>query len=170
MKTRKGATLVGSLVAITILTTSFIAMLDLQLNIMRAKFFLQHDNTANLLVSEGLEIVRTIYANGTVLPTGINTYQVDTTTASLTSTSTCTDDNVNDIINGSTCDLDEPTAGSIYKMSADTSNKIFYRFVEVDNSTTIGGIPKVTSTVVVRNPRGEALRVYKATIELYRID
>lgn len=146
MKTKKGATLVGSLVAITILSITLVAALDLQASIIRAKFFLQYDNTANLLVSQGLEIVRAIYDKDGSVPNG--QYFVGTNSTNLTSTSTCTDSNLNN-----TCNIG--------------STGVFYRFVSITNSATI---PKVTSTVVVKNPKGGSLRVYKATIELYSLN
>lgn len=167
MKTKKGATLVGSLVAVTILATTLVAVLNLQVSIIRAKFFLQYDNTANLLVSEGLEIVRAIYANGGNIPTGNNKYEISYGINNINNESNCTESSVNE-----TCDLDIPTGASGYRISTDTTNngKIFHRFVTINNPDPITTIPKVTSTVVVRNPKGGSLRVYKATIELYRIN
>jgi Tfp pilus assembly protein PilV len=161
MKTKKGATLVGSLVAVTILATTLVAVLNLQVSIIRAKFFLQYDNTANLLVAEGLEIVRAIYANEETLSN--DKYEVDynTTSLILTLPSTCSALSVNN-----TCDLDTPTATSGYTISSTSGNKIFYRFVEITN-VGVDTIPKVTSTVIVKNPKGGDSRVYRATIELY---
>ena len=152
MKTKKGATLVGSLVAITILSITLVAALDLQASIIRSKFFLQYDNTANLLVAQGLEIVRAIDKNGSV-PIGNYTYFVETNSTTLppTSNSTCTDSNLNN-----TCDLG--------------STGVFYRFVTINNLNPTTDPPKVTSTVVVKNPKGGSERVYKATIKLYKIN
>ncbi|GEM_PF-752469 len=176
MKTKKGATLVGSLVAITILTTTFVSVLELQTNIIRSKLFLQYDNTANLLMAEGLEIVRSIYAKDGTVTNG--KYQVDYKTSIFSNgiTSSCTDSEIN-----LSCDMDLATPGESYgyvtcRSSSDCiprTNRIFYRFVEITNvnvSSTPPSTPKVTSTVVVRNPKGGVLRVYKATIELYKID
>jgi len=162
MKTQKGATLVGSLVAITILATTLVAVLNLQVSIIRSKFFLQYDNTANLLVVEGLEIVRAIYDTSTTLSD--NTYQIDYDTSALTTSniSTCTDSSINN-----SCDIDIISTGAYVLSTAATGNRIFHRFVTINNSSVI---PKVTSTVVVRNPKGGNLRVYKATIELYTIN
>lgn len=162
MKTQKGATLVGSLVAITILATTFVSVLELQTSIIRSKFFLQYDNTANLLVAEGLEIVRAIYDKSSTLSD--NTYQIDYATSTLTTsnTSTCTDSSINN-----SCDIDIIPTGVYALSTAATGNRIFHRFVTINNSS---AIPKVTSTVVVRNPKGGNLRVYKATIELYKIN
>ena len=162
MKVRKGATLVGSLVAITILSTTLISVLELQASIIRAKFFLKDDNTANLLVAEGLEIVRAIYANGGTVSNG--KYQVDYNSVDLTKVSTCTASGAG--LNPS-CHLDEPSGVQGYKISNTNDNKIFHRFVEINNSNTI---PKVTSNVIVCNFRINACRVYKATIELYKIN
>jgi Tfp pilus assembly protein PilV len=168
MKTQKGATLVGSLIAITILSTTLVAVLNLQASIIRSKFFLQYDNTANLLVAEGLEIVRAIYdirtdSNFPNQASEVN-YQVDYTTYILDNDneSTCTDTSI-----GNSCDMDINSTGAYALSTAGTGNRIFHRFITITNSDTI---PKVTSTVVVRNPKGGALRVYKATIELYKID
>jgi len=165
MKTKKGATLVGSLLAITILATTLVAVLELQTSIIRSKFFLQYDNTANLLVAEGLEIVRAIYAkDGTVAN---EKYQVDYITNTLNNVSTCTDTSIDN-----SCDLDINSTGA-YVLSATAGNRIFHRFVEITNVNTTAippSIPTVTSTVVVRNPKGGNLRVYQATIELYKIN
>ncbi len=168
MKTQKGATLVGSLVSITILATTLVSVLNLQTSIIRAKFFLQYDNTANLLVAEGLEIVRAIYATDGAVANG--KYQVDYTTYifNTTNESTCTDTSI-----GNSCDLDINSTGAYELSTAGTGNRVFHRFVEITNVDPTASpptIPKVTSTVVVRNPKGGALRVYKATIELYKID
>lgn len=161
MKTKKGATLVGSLIAITILTSTLVVTLNLQVRVVRAKFFLQYDNTANLLMSEGLEIVRAIYNTNNSLPNG--KYELDFNSTSLISVSTCTESSPN-----STCDLLNPNNLRGYRMNlADTTTREFYRFVNISNTTTV---PTVTSTVVVKNPRGGALKVYKATIKLYKID
>jgi Tfp pilus assembly protein PilV len=166
MKNKKGATLIGSLIAITILATTLVSVLELQSSIIRSKFFLQYDNTANLLVAEGLEIVRAIYANNGTVPNG--KYQVDYTTDTLNNVSTCTDTSINN-----SCDLDINSTGAYELSTATPGNRIFHRFVEITNVNTTAippSIPKVTSTVVVRNPKGGNLRVYKATIELYKID
>ena len=163
--TRKGSTLVGSLIAITILSTTFVLVMNLQASILKAKFFMQYDNTANLLASEGVEIVRAIY-NQPNASLADGTYQVDHTTTTLDNNnkSTCTDSSINN-----SCDLEltDTTGTSYYKLSNTTGNKEFNRFVTI---TIVNAIPKVTSTVVVRNPRGGNLRVYKTTIELYRIN
>lgn len=182
MKTQKGATLVGSLVAITILSTTLVSVLNLQASIIRSKFFLQYDNTANLLVAEGLEIVRAIYSKDGTVPNG--KYQVDYKTTALDSnkTSICDDSPSNFNLNVS-CDMDLATPQQSYgnnnfngyvicQASGDcvsSTKRIFYRFVTIEPSST-PTVPKVTSTVVVENPKGGALRVYKATIELYKIN
>lgn len=161
MKNKKGSTLVGTLIAVTILSTTFVALLDLQASIIRARFFLQNDNTANLLVSEGLEIVRSIYEYGNTINDG--KYQVDYDTKDLNSTniSSCNINSVND-----SCDLDILSGGNGYKLSTTTNSKVFYRFIETIST---GDIIKVTSTVIVKNPRGSD-RVYKATAEIYKIN
>jgi len=171
MKTQKGATLVGSLVAITILATTLVSVLELQTSIIRSKFFLQYDNTANLLLSEGLEIVRAIYAKDGTVANG--THHIDYTTSSLPTPSTSNRCSVNittnTLNNANQCALD--ISSGAYALS--TTGQIFYRFVEITNVNTTAippSIPKVTSTVVVRNPKGGNLRVYKATIELYKIN
>lgn len=168
MKTQKGATLVGSLVAITILATTLVSVLELQTSIIRSKFFLQYDNTANLLLSEGLEIVRAIYAKDGTVANG--THHIDYTTSSLPTppaTNRCSVSTTNTLNNANQCDLDINSTGAYVLSTASAGNRIFHRFVTITNSTTI---PKVTSTVVVRNPKGGNLRVYQATIELYKIN
>jgi Tfp pilus assembly protein PilV len=183
MQTKKGATLVGSLVAVTILATTLVAVLNLQVSIIRAKFFLQYDNTANLLVAEGLEIVRAIYANGGNIPTGNNKYQVDYKTTALDSTKTSSCDETL-VLNSLSCDMDLATPQQSYGNSSFNGyvicqasgdcvlnpRRVFHRFVTINNPNPTTAIPKVTSTVIVRNPKGGSLRVYKATIELYKIN
>lgn len=168
MKTQKGATLVGSLVSITILATTLVSVLNLQTSIIRAKFFLQYDNTANLLVAEGLEIVRAVYNKNGAVENG--THHIDYTTSSLPTpptTNRCSVSTTNTLNNANQCDLDINSTGAYAISTASTGNRVFHRFITITNSDTI---PKVTSTVVVRNPKGGVLRVYKATIELYKID
>jgi hypothetical protein len=168
MKTQKGATLVGSLVAITILATTLVSVLNLQTSIIRAKFFLQYDNTANLLVTEGLEIVRAIYAKDGAVANG--THHIDYTTSSLPTppaTNRCSVSTTNIFNNANQCDLDINSTGAYTLSTASTGNRIFYRFITITDSDTT---PLVTSTVIVRNPKGGDLRVYKATIKLYKID
>ena len=161
MKTKKGATLVGSLIAIAILTSTLVVTLNLQVKIMKSKFFLQYDNTANLLMAEGLEIVRSIYNTpGATLPNG--KYELDFNTTSLTAASNCTES----VLNYS-CDLGDPNYLRGYRIIPTTTDRVFYRFVTISNS---GTVPSVTSTVVVKNPRGGSLKVYKATIRLYKIN
>lgn len=166
MKTQKGATLVGSLVAITILSTTLVSILNLQTSIIRSKFFLQYDNTANLLVAEGLEIVRSIYniRTNSNFPNQAQEvkYQVDYTTSTLNNVSNCTDTSINN-----SCDMDINSTGAYAISTASTGNRIFYRFITIKDSDTT---PLVTSTVIVRNPKDGSLRVYKATIKLYKID
>jgi len=170
MKTQKGATLVGSLLAITILATTLVSVLELQTSIIRSKFFLQYDNTANLLVAEGLEIVRAIYANNGTVANG--TYHIDYTTSSLptlTSNRCSVNITTNTLNNANQCDIDINSTGAYALSTATEGNRIFHRFVNIETSST-PTIPKVTSIVVVRNPKGGNLRVYKATIELYKIN
>jgi len=170
MKTQKGATLVGSLVSITILATTLVSVLNLQTSIIRAKFFLQYDNTANLLVAEGLEIVRAIYANNGTVSDG--KYRVDYNTTSLSLSSTCRDfvlgQNPGIGLNPS-CHLYEPVGDEGYtvRISPEWTSKEFHRFVSITNSSTV---PKVTSNVIVCNFRINACREYVATIELYKIN
>ncbi|NBP56366.1 hypothetical protein EBU71_07510 [bacterium] len=170
MQTQKGATLVGSLLAITILATTLVSVLELQTSIIRSKFFLQYDNTANLLVAEGLEIVRAIYANNGTVANG--THHIDYNTLSLPSftINRCSvNSTTNTLNNANQCDIDINSTGAYALSTAGTGNRVFHRFVEIDNVGTTA-IPKVTSTVVVRNPKGGNLRVYQATIELYKIN
>jgi len=157
MNTKKGATLVGSLFAITILSTTLVSALNLQASIIRAKFFLQYDNTANLLVAEGLEIVRFLDAADSIdLPNDL-VYAVDYETDALPTTqvdpATCVVDN--------TCGLAIPAVASGYKLTIAPS--IFYRFINIEQ----GPSPTVTSTVIVRNPQNGSTRTYRAVMKLY---
>lgn len=157
MKTKKGATLVGSLIAITILSTAFVSLLNLQSSIIKTRFFLKNDNTANLLTSEGVEIIRALYNNGDDLSTG--SYAVDyNTTKSSIATTGCS---IINIIDTCALILDDNLG---YKL--DTKGKTFYRFIDINVD---GNITKVKSTVIVKNPRGPE-RVYQAISELYKIN
>jgi hypothetical protein len=161
MKNKKGATLVGSIVAVNILVITFITLLNLQASIIRAKFFLQNDNIANLLVAEGLEITRAIYEAKSSITSG--TYQVDYETVNLNSSniSNCDSNTLN-----TSCDMDIPSNNNGYKISNTNTNKNFYRFINVIVSE---DITSVTSTVVVKNPRGSN-KVYMATTKFYKIN
>ena len=159
MKTKKGATLLGSLFAITILSTTLVSALNLQASIIRAKFFLQYDNTANLLVAEGLEIVRFLHAASSINLTTDEVYAVDYKTSVLpTDITTCSDVDAN-----STCALAIPAGASGYELTTATAPSIFYRFVNIAQ----GSNPTVTSTVIVRNPQNGSTRTYKAVMKLY---
>ena len=159
MKTKKGATLVGSLFAITILSTTLVSALNLQASISKAKFFLQYDNTANLLVAEGLEIVRFL-EDSAASPIDLTQdqlyvvdYETDALPAPITDTTPCVADN--------TCGLAIPDGASGYKLT--TAQSIFYRFINIEQ----GPNPTVTSTVIVRNPQNNSTRTYKAVMKLY---
>ena len=161
MKTKKGATLVGSLIAITILSTTLVSALNLQASISKAKFFLQYDNTANLLVAEGLEIVRFLHAASPIKnPSRPAVYAVDHDTSSLATAANtdCTDSATN-----STCALAIPTSDKNFILSTTIDKPIFYRFIQIAP----GENPTVTSTVIVRNPQNNSTRTYKAVMKLY---
>jgi len=162
MKFHKGVTLVGALLAITILTASFVSILSLQVNIIRSKSALQNNNTANLLASEGVEIVRAIFEEGGTLNNG--KYEADYTSLNLSNTSQCNDA----LVNSNTCDLETPNSNDGYKISNTASDKIFHRFIEISNANT--NIIQVVSTVVVKNNRVGQLKVYKAYATLYTIN
>lgn len=151
MKNLKGATLVGTLIAVTILVTTFISALNLQAGIIRAKFFLQYDNIANLLASEGLEIVRAKYiTDKTSINNGV--YSMDYTQYQ---TSSCTDSLVD-----ASCALSLGSSG--YKL--DSSGETFYRFVEI--SIDSNDIVTIDSTVIIQNPRNGS-KQYKLSTKLY---
>ena len=160
MKDKKGATLVGSLIAVTILVTTFVSALNLQAGIIRAKFFLEYNNTANLLAAEGLEIVRAKYiTDKKSISNGV--YSMDYNTSQ---TSTCTDSSVN-----SSCALSLGSSG--YTLNA--SGNTFYRFIVISITTEkIDAFDKQTvtinSTVIVKNPRGNT-KQYKVTTKLYEL-
>lgn len=161
MKTKKGATLVGSLIAITILVITFVSALNLQAGIIKAKFFLKYDNTANLLASEGVEIVRAKYiTDKKSIAKGI--YAMDYNNAS--NSSTCDDSSQN-----SSCALYLSSSGYTLNTSGDT----FYRFIEVDIALeNIDGINRqivtIKSTVIVKNIRGNT-KQYKVDAKLYEL-
>ena len=169
MKFHKGVTLVGSLVAITILTISLVSVFNLQVSIIRGKDYLKNNNTASLLASEGIEIVRAIFTENvkkdiqnnktpSLIPNG--KYALDYNSSTLTSMSApeCTATIINN-----NCDLD---SNGGYKLSSNNDTLgIFYRFIVIKS---IGNSKnRVTSTVIVRNPKGGPLKVYKAYADLY---
>ncbi|MEY3471156.1 MAG: hypothetical protein RLZZ223_506 [Candidatus Parcubacteria bacterium] len=159
MKTYKGATLVGSLIAITILTITIVPLLNLQATIARARFFLQYDNTANLLSTEGIEIVRAIAEDDpNSLPLG--TYFVDYKTKNIDSTSDCDTGNLNQ-----SCALS--ATNDIGYVKGDR-NDVFYRFVKIEKPSS--DRVQVTSTVVVKNPRSTQNRVYSTFTELFKLN
>jgi Tfp pilus assembly protein PilV len=162
MTFHKGATLVGSLIAVTILITTFVSALNLQASIIKTKFFLRHDNTANLLAAEGIEIVRAQYitdkdsiSNGR--------YAIDYTTAQKIKdlpTTLCSNTNV---VNS--CALDNTN----YTLNSGAN--IFYRFINITITTDIivsKNIVTVDSIVIVKNPRG-ASKQYKVSSTLYEL-
>jgi hypothetical protein len=160
---KRGATLVGAIVATMILSISFIAILDLQAGIIKAQSNNQYDNTANLLMSEGLEIVRAIYQSN-LNDTGTwnkgladGTYAVDYKTTNikngLTVTSTC-----NTGLNNSCSLVQNPVEGYILG-----NGNLLYRYITVLNAT---DKITVTSTVIVNNPRLNT-KIYSANIEIF---
>jgi Tfp pilus assembly protein PilV len=174
---RKGATLVGALVAISILLITFIPLLNLQVGIIKAKYNKQYDNTANLLMSEGLEIVRAIYqSNLNDTTTGAKwndgladgNYVVDYKTSiknglSSTSTSTCSTTTWNN-----TCSLIQD-ANNGYMLG--TAGTIFYRYITIQpDSNTPPNRIKVTSTVIVKNLNLSTTKIYSADMELFDIN
>jgi hypothetical protein len=160
MKTIKGATLVGSLIAISILITTAISTLNLQAGIIKAKFFLKYDNTANLLASEGVEIVRAKYVNDkTSVVAG--TYAMD---YNVSNSTTCANSSVN-----ASCALSLDSSG----YTVNTNGRTFYRFIEIlINTEKINGfdsqIVTINSTVIVKNLRGNA-KQYKVSTKLYEL-
>lgn len=168
---KKGATLVGALVAISVLSITFVALLNLQVGIIKAKFNKQYDNTANLLMSEGLEIVRAIYQSnlndttpGATWNAGLatGTYAVDYKTTNikngLTVSSGCAA-----TLNNS-CSLIQ-NLGEGYTLGTGTIN-ILYRYITIVKSP---DKITVTSTVIVRNIRLGTSKTYTADMELFDI-
>ncbi len=168
---RKGATLVGALVAISILLIAFIPLLNLQVGIIKAKFDKQYDNTANLLMSEGLEIVRAIYQSN-LNDTGTwnegladGKYIVDYKTSikdGLSLTSTCSTTTWNN-----SCSLIQD-GNNGYILGA--TGTIFYRYITVQADTTNPDRIKVKSTVIVRNLNLNKTKIYSADMELFDIN
>ena len=124
MKNKKGATLVGSIVSILILSISFSILLGLQASIIKAKFFLQNNNTANLLTTEGLEIVRAMYSTDDTIFNNLSSnvkykFEVDYTSTNIPilSNVSCTE-----FIVDNSCDLELPIGANGYKIS----NKWFF--------------------------------------------
>jgi Tfp pilus assembly protein PilV len=164
---KKGATLVGALVAIAILSITFVALLNLQIGIIRVEFDKQYDNTANLLMPEGLEIVRAIYQSN-LNDTGAwnegladGTYVVDYNTdikVGLSVTSDCDTAGLND-----SCSL---TQNSINGYTLNPSGNILYRYITIANDT---DKITVTSTVIVRNLQLSRSKIYTADMELFDI-
>lgn len=164
---KRGATLVGAIVATMILSISFIALLDLQVGIIKAKYNSQYDNTANLLMSEGLEIVRAIYESnlndtGTWnagLADGI--YRVDYKAdiqAGLSNPAPI----VSNFDPDSSYALTLQASGGYQLNSA---SNILYRYITVLNDT---DKITVTSTVIVNNPRlNNKTKIYSANMELF---
>jgi len=171
---RKGATLVGALVAISILLITFIPLLNLQVGIIKAKFDKQYDNTANLLMPEGLEIVRAIYQSnlndttpGAVWNAGLadGKYVVDYKTNiqnGLSLTSTCSTTTWNN-----TCSLIQDGNNGYILGTAGT---IFYRYITVQSDTVNLDRIKVKSTVIVRNLNLNKTKIYSADMELFDIN
>jgi hypothetical protein len=158
MTFHKGATLVGSLIAVTILITTFVSALNLQASIIKTKFFLKYDNTANLLATEGIEIVRSKYITdkNSIIA---GRYAMDYNSSNGT---TC-----NSTLVDNTCALDNTN----YTLNSGAN--IFYRFIKINIDTeSIDGITKqivnVDSTVIVQNPRGGS-KQYKVTAKLYEL-
>lgn len=178
MKVYKGSTLVGSLLAIFVLTTTLVALLNLQASIIRANFFREYDNAANLLASEGLELVRAVYSNNINTPNpwqGLanGKYSIDSAmnlvNPILPSPSTCNATSLPIVVN-STCSLNilpSPNQG-YYR---DSTGTIVYRYVEIQgiNAANPNNPIDVKSTVIVRNPRFNNVKVYSSDMKLFNI-
>jgi hypothetical protein len=176
---KKGATLVGALVAISILLITFIPLLNLQVGIIKAKFDKQYDNTANLLMSEGLEIVRAIYQSN-INDTGTwnegladGKYIVDYKTnisaglsASLSTTCDALTNPIAPTLNNSCSLIQDGNNG--YILGA--AGTIFYRYITVQSDTVNLDRIKVKSTVIVRNLNLNKTKIYSADMELFDIN
>jgi hypothetical protein len=180
---RKGATLVGALVAISILSITFIPLLNLQVGIIKAKYNKQYDNTANLLMTEGLEIIRAIYqsnlndtTSGAVWNAGLadGKYVVDYKTnisaglsASLSTTCDALTNPIAPTLHN-TCSLIQDGNNGYILGAAGT---IFYRYITIQpDSNTPPNRIKVKSTVIVRNLNLNKTKIYSADMELFDIN
>lgn len=177
---KKGATLVGSLVSISILSIAFVVFLNLQASIIKAKYNKQYDNTANLLMSEGLEIARAIYqsnlndttsdavwnsglANGKyVVDYNIN---ISTGLSASTMSTTCDAYTTTPILND-TCALIQNSGNGYTK----GSGNIFYRYITVQDDTINPDRIKVKSTVIIQNLNLKTTKIYSADMELFDIN
>lgn len=169
---RKGATLVGAIVAIFVLSITFVSLLNLQVGIIKAKYNKQYDNTANLLMTEGLEIIRAIYQSN-INDTGTwneglaeGTYSVDYKTTNIKNgvslVSNCSTTTLNN-----SCSLIQ-NIGEGYILGTGT---IFYRYITIQpDSNTPPNRIKVKSTVIVRNLNLNKTKIYSADMELFDIN
>lgn len=182
MKIYKGSTLVGALLAIFILSTTLVAILNLQVSIIQADFFRKYDNTANLLVSEGLELVRAVYANNAEDTSSApwneglqdGRYAIDYGTINVM--------NGNQLLStqsiGNACDTTTPPtiSSSCALMNTGTGYRInpvgntIYRYVDISGSTSSSSEIQVKSVVMVRNPRLNTTRVYSADMTLFNVN
>lgn len=179
MKIYKGSTLVGALLAVFILSSTFVAVLNLQVGIIRANFFRQYDNTANLLVSEGLELVRAVYTNNAEDTTatswnegiGNGRYAIDRnmniwngnelTTSSI---GPACDSTTVPPTTSSSCSLRNNGSGYV----RDISGNIFYRYIDISGSSSSS--VQVKSVVMVRDARLNITRVYSADMTLFNVN
>lgn len=183
MKIYKGSTLVGALLAVFILSTTLVAILNLQVSIIQADFFRKYDNTANLLVSEGLELVRAVYANNSEdissapWNEGIQDgrYVVDYSTMnvmngtqllSTQSIGNACDATTSPATISSSCAL--MSSGTGYR--ANPAGTTIYRYVDISGSSSSSSEIQVKSVVMVRNPRLNTTRVYSADMTLFNVN
>lgn len=172
MKKYKGVSIVGTLVAISIMTIVFIPIFDLQASIIKSRFFLQYDATAVFLSSEGLEITKSIFSKGSgandpnnwlnKFQQGRYSVSFDNNRRNLTAAGYATTCTINNLNNTCALSLDN---GSYIDRPVQSGPQIFYRFVDLKNSNT--GKINVTSTVVVVNARYNSKRVYQTFSELF---
>jgi hypothetical protein len=168
---KKGATLVGALVAISILLITFIPLLNLQVGIIKAKYNKQYDNTANLMVSEGLEVVRAIYQsnlNETATGAEWNTGLAPGKYVGIYLTNIREGLTENDI---STCNAENiasPTLDDSCALEKIGTTTLIYGYITI-NPTNSDRI-KVKSTVIVKNLNLSTTKIYSADMELFNIN
>lgn len=181
MKKYKGSTLVGSLIAIAILSIALIPLLNLQIGIDQLKYDKKYDNTANLLMSEGLEIVRAMYDYNLKTPglgrdwsTNIITagnYAVDYNSniaSGLTNPLGATECFDKDSVNNA-CDL-KINGSNGYQLNNGSESQI-YRFITITPTPTANPTQiRVKSTVIVKNTKSNTSQTYSAEMILYQME
>lgn len=178
MKTHKGLTLVGSIVAVAILGTSLAAFINYQAFLTRANIQKKYATVGAFLASEGVEVARGIrdsnykeIRSGTTLDWNAGladgTYTFDAETMDLT-TGFATPANC-----PTNCQLGQGSSGQ-YVLGGDPVGATITRYVEISSATAPLGVPgqvdeiNVRSVILVQD-RGYQAQ-YESTTILYNTD